>query len=127
GRYTFRVSGIDRAGNRTVVDRPIIVDRTITRVRWDRASFVPSSRQTAKATITLARRASLTVRVLRGDTVIRNGWSDKALRSGSPAGVGDGKATNGKVVRAGRYTIVVTAKSAIGVTSYRAAITVAAH
>ena len=46
GRYTFRVDGRDRAGNRTVVDRTILVDRTIRSVALDRQVVRSASRAT---------------------------------------------------------------------------------
>jgi len=126
GRYTFRIRGSDRAGNVTVVTRKVIVDRTITRVRWDRPTIVRSAGQLARATITLARDARITVRIVHGDRVVRDGWTDKLLRARSWTWAWDGRGTTGKLVPAGHYAIEVIATSAFGVTRYRAAITVVA-
>lgn len=125
GRYTFRVIGLDGAGNRTVRDRPFIVDRTITAVRWDRTTFRPAAKQTARATIRLARSAVVSVRILRGQKVIAKGWTNRSLRAGSTAWTWTGRTTAGKLAPAGAYVIEVTATSRIGLTRYRAAITVA--
>ena len=43
----FRVDGLDRAGNQTVVDRAILVDRTIRSVPW--AIVVRSTRRASAA------------------------------------------------------------------------------
>ena len=48
GRYTLRVRGADRAGNVTVRDLGVTVDRTIRSVTWSRTSFTPKARQTAR-------------------------------------------------------------------------------
>ena len=127
GRYLLRVDGLDRAGNRTVVDRRLIVDRTIRRVRWSAPSFAPSAKATARATIELARSARVTVRIVQGDRTVRRGWTTKALRAGSWAWTWDGRTTKGALAKPGRYQIVVTATSKIGVTRYTQDIVVAAH
>ncbi len=127
GRYLLRVDGLDRAGNRTVVDRRVIVDRTIRRVRWSTPSFAPSAKATARATIDLARSASVTVRIVQGNTTVRRGWTTKALRAGSWAWTWDGRTTKGTLAKPGRYQIVVTATSKIGITRYTQDVVVAAH
>jgi spore germination protein YaaH/flagellar hook assembly protein FlgD len=127
GRYTLRVAGLDRAGNRTELDRRVIVDRTIASVRWDRTTFRPSTKQTSRAVIRLARSATVSVRIKRGDALIRKGWTERALRAGSWGWTWDGRTAKGKLAPAGRYVIEVTARSRIGVTRFRAAVTVAVH
>ena len=41
GRYTYRVIGLDPAGNATTRDFPVSVDRTIASVAWSAGSFDP--------------------------------------------------------------------------------------
>ena len=48
GRYRLHVDGFDAAGNRTVRDGPVLVDRTIRAVRWSAASFDPRGKQTRR-------------------------------------------------------------------------------
>ena len=45
GRYTLRVRGYDRAGNQTIRDLTVRVDRTIRSVTWARSSFTPRAGQ----------------------------------------------------------------------------------
>ena len=59
GRYVARLDGRDRAGNRTIVDRTINVDRTIRSVRWSASAFDPRARQSSRVTYTLSRRATV--------------------------------------------------------------------
>ena len=42
--YTFRVDGRDKGGNRTIVDRPVLVDRTIRSVTWSDWLLRPAGR-----------------------------------------------------------------------------------
>ncbi len=67
GRYLFRVRGLDRAGNQTVRDLTVLVDRTIKSLTWAHPSFVPTSGQTDRATLILHRPATVTRRDLPGD------------------------------------------------------------
>ena len=48
GRYTFRVWGLDRAGNSSLRDLTVRVDRTIRSLTLSRSSFIPAAGQKAR-------------------------------------------------------------------------------
>jgi flagellar hook assembly protein FlgD len=118
GRYTFRVAGLDRAGNRTIRDLAITVDRTIRSVRWSRGSFAPKVRQTARLAFWLGRPARVTVTILQGATVVRTIWTAKAFGAGSHGWTWDGRTAAGALVRPATYRVVVHAVSSVGTSSF---------
>jgi spore germination protein YaaH/flagellar hook assembly protein FlgD len=118
GRYVFRVWGLDRAGNQTLRDLPITVDRTIRRVTWSRASFVPSRGQTATVSFALARAASVSVAIDRAGTVVRGIWKAKPLAAGSYTWTWNGRTSSGALLAPGTYRVSVTAGSSIGSSTF---------
>jgi spore germination protein YaaH/flagellar hook assembly protein FlgD len=118
GRYIFRVWGLDRAGNQTLRDLPITVDRTIRRVTWSRASFVPSRGQTATVSFALARAASVSVAIDRAGTVVRGIWKAKPLAAGSYTWTWNGRTSSGTLLAPGTYRVSVTAGSSIGSSTF---------
>jgi len=127
GRYTYRVDGRDHAGNRTVVDRAILVDRTIAALRWTDPSFDPRAKQTSRAVINLRRSARITVAVYRGATLVRKVWTDRAAKAGATSWTWNGRTSAGAYVKPGSYSIVVHAKSRFGTTGFSRTVTVEAH
>ena len=127
GRYTFLVDGRDRVGNRTVVPRTVLVDRTIRSVRWSAASFDPRAKATDRAAFVLRRSATVSVAIYRGSTLIRKVWTAKALKAGTYRWTWDGRTAAGKLVKPGDYRIQVTATSRIGLTHYSRGVTVLVH
>src|SRR5204863_9546647 len=83
GRYTIRVAGLDRAGNRTSRELPVTVDRTIRSVTWSRSSFTPKLGQRARVTFSLRRAARVTLSILQGSALVRTVWTTKSLDAGS--------------------------------------------
>jgi spore germination protein YaaH/flagellar hook assembly protein FlgD len=127
GRYTVRVEGRDRAGNRTAIDRRVLVDRTILSVAWNDGSFDPRAGDTSRAFIRLRRPAVIDVGIYRGTTQIRPVWSDKSLAAGTYTWTWNGRDSTGAVVAPGTYRIRVTATSWIGTTWYVRNVVVEAH
>jgi flagellar hook assembly protein FlgD len=127
GRYTVRVEGRDRAGNRTAIDRRVLVDRTILSVAWNDGSFDPRAGGTSRAFIRLRRPAVIDVGIYRGTTQIRPVWSDKSLAAGTYTWTWNGRDSTGAVVAPGTYRIRVTATSWIGTTWYVRNVVVEAH
>ncbi len=127
GRYTFRVDGLDRAGNRTVVERRILVDGTIKSVRWTDGSFDPRARQTSQAVIAFRRAARVDVGIYRGSTLIRRVWTNRSLKASTYHWTWTGKTTAGAYVQPGTYTIMVTATSKFGTTRFSRSVTVQVH
>lgn len=125
-RYTFQVVGFDRAGNQTVSQRPVSVDRTIRSVIWSRSSFIPRAGQKARVTFILARPATVTVAIYQGSTRIATVWSARALAGGSYGWTWTGKTASGAFVRPGVYTALIDATSWVGRSTFTRSITVKA-
>ena len=78
GRYTYRVDGRDRAANRSVVDRSLLVDRTLKAHRWSDSSFDPRDRESSRMTVSLRRSADVTATIYLGSSIVRRIWSDRS-------------------------------------------------
>ena len=126
-RYTFRVSGLDRAGNGTTVQRTVDVDRTIRSVTWARARFAPAAGQKDKLTIVLRRAARVTVSIYQGSTLVRRVWASRQLAAGTATWTWDGRNATGALVRPGSYKVSVDATSRIGWSRYTRGVTVTAR
>ena len=124
GRYTLRVWGLDHAGNSTIRDLVVRVDRTIRSVTWSRSSFNPRTGQKARVAFTLGRPAVVTISIRQGSTVVRGIWQGKSLGAGSTAWTWNGRTPAGVLVAPGTYTAVVTAVSWIGSSSFTRSIVV---
>jgi spore germination protein YaaH/flagellar hook assembly protein FlgD len=113
GRYTLRVRGDDRAGNRTIRTMTVRVDRTIRSVTWSLPSFV-RGRQAARVSFALSRAASVTIAIYSGATLVRRIWQDRALSAGHHGWTWNGRTSAGALLKPGTYRAVVTARSWIG-------------
>ncbi|HEX2470437.1 MAG TPA: glycosyl hydrolase family 18 protein [Candidatus Limnocylindrales bacterium] len=127
GRYTYQVDGRDRAGNRTVANKTILVDRTIRSIRWTDSSFDPRAGQRSQVRIDIRRAAVLTVRIYRGSTLVRTVWTDRSFAAGVHAWNWNGRTAAGAYVSPGTYRVVVWAKSWIGTTWSARSVVVQAH
>ena len=113
-RYVFRVEGTDPAGNRTVTDISVRVDRTMRSLVWRSPAFRPKSIQRDRLTFNLSRSAKVTVRIYRGTTLVRTIWTDRTLTAGLHGWTWDGRTSSGARVAAGTYVAIVDATSRIG-------------
>jgi spore germination protein YaaH/flagellar hook assembly protein FlgD len=127
GRYTYRVDGRDRAGNRTVVDRMILVDRTIKSVLWSDGSFDPRAGQRSHASIVLRRAARITVGIYHGNTLVRRIWTARSLAAGTYGWTWNGRDASGAYVAPGTYRILLSATSWVGTTWYARNVSVQVH
>jgi spore germination protein YaaH/flagellar hook assembly protein FlgD len=125
--YTFRVDGRDKGGNRTIVDRPVLVDRTIRSVTWSDGSFDPRAGQHSRASIVLRRAAVISVAIYRGNTLVKRVWTAKSLGAGTYTHTWDGRMATGSFAASGTYRIRVTAGSWIGTTWYSRNVVVETH
>jgi hypothetical protein len=114
GRYTYRIDGYDLAGNRTIRDMTVAVDRTIRSLGWSSSSFRPSSGGSSRIEFGLARAARVTVAIYQGHTLVRSIWVDRSLAAGSYHWTWNGRTAANRLVAPGHYTAVVTATSWIG-------------
>ena len=118
GRYTFRVDVKDAAGNRTVVNRTVTVDRTAGFLRWSR-SFYPQDRDTllptSRVSFSLTRTATTTLRLYDASGVlVRTVWTNRVLAAGTRSWTWNGRLADGTYVPQGRYTARLTVTSALG-------------
>lgn len=127
GPYTYRVDARDKGGNRTVVDRRILVDRTIRSVRWSSGSFDPRAGERSRASVVLRRPAVITVAIYRGTALVKRVWTNTSLAAGTYTHTWDGRNAARALVAPGTYRILVTATSWIGTTSYARNVVVEAH
>jgi flagellar hook assembly protein FlgD len=118
GSYTFRVTGRDAAGNAVTKNATVVVDRTLSTVRWSRAAFYPHDGDAllpnAKATFTLKRAARVSVGIYSGATLVRTVWTNRSLAAGSYGWTWDGRNAAGAFVPRGTYSVRVTAVSPYG-------------
>jgi hypothetical protein len=118
GRYTFRVTVKDAAGNRTVVNRTITVDRTAGFLRWSR-SFHPqdgdSLLPTSRLSFVLTRTATTTLRLYDAKGALaRTVWTNRVLAAGTRTWTWNGRLADGSYVPQGGYTARLTVTSALG-------------
>ena len=114
GRYTFRVKGLDRAGNQTIREMIVRVDRTIRSLTWARSAFTPKAGQKDRLTFVLRRKATVTVAIYQGSTLVRRIWTGRALPAGTYGWTWSGKTAAGAFVKPGTYRVIVDATSSIG-------------
>jgi spore germination protein YaaH/flagellar hook assembly protein FlgD len=126
GRYTFRVKGLDRAGNLTIREMIVRVDRTIRSLTWARSAFTPKAGQKDRLTFVLRRKATVTVAIYQGSTLVRRIWTGRALPAGTYGWTWSGKTAAGAFVKPGTYRVIVDATSSIGPSRFARAVTVRA-
>jgi len=127
GTYLYRVNGRDRAGNLRIVDTSFVLDDTIKLHTWSDTSFDPRAGQTSRLTVTLRRSATVTATIYAGTTKVRTIWSGKALAAGIHHWTWSGKTSSGAYVKAGKYRVLVAAKSRYGTTYWTRYLTVQVH
>jgi flagellar hook assembly protein FlgD len=128
GRYRYRVDLRDAAGNRTVVDSTVTIDRTAGLLRWSR-DFYPqdgdSLAPTSVISFKLVRKATTTLRILDGaGTVVRSAWTNRVLGAGTRSWTWNGKSAAGTYVAPGRYVAQLTTTTSLGTTTLVRSLTV---
>ena len=126
GPYTFRLDGVDLAGNGTVRQMPVLVDRTIGSLTWAKSWVKPKGGQTDRVSFTLIRPATVTVAIYQGTTLVRRIWTDKASPAGTFSWSWNGRNGHRELVAPGTYTASITATSGIGVSRLTRTVTVKA-
>ncbi|HEY8631930.1 MAG TPA: glycosyl hydrolase family 18 protein, partial [Candidatus Limnocylindrales bacterium] len=118
GRYTYRVAGRDAAGNATARSIAVVVDRTLSTLRWSPTLFYPQDGDalaaTSKATFSLTRPATVDLAVYQGATLIRTVLTNRLLGAGLHPWTWNGRNAAGAFVPPGRYTLRVAATTALG-------------
>ena len=121
----------DALANRATARVPLVVDRTVGALRWDRTAFSPQDGDrilsTATVAVRVARAARLTLRILdAAGTEVRAAWRDRAFTAGTAAWRWDGRAADGAWAPPGRYVAELTAVGPYGTTVLRRSIVAAA-
>jgi flagellar hook assembly protein FlgD len=124
GRYTLRVIGLDRAGNKTSRYLGITVDRTIKSLSWAHSSFTPRAGAKDRFTMVLRRPATVTVAIYQDSTLVRTIWTGRRLTAGTYGWTWSGKTAAGASVKPGTYKVVVQATSWIGLSRFVRGVTV---
>ena len=119
GTYSYRVSGRDAAGNLTTSVGWVVVDRTLSALRWSTSLFFPQDgdllARSSRASFKLARAAKVSIGIYHGSTNVRTIWTNRALVAGSYGWTWNGRNAAGVLVPTGRYTVRVVATTALGV------------
>ena len=119
GSYTIQVSGRDAAGNASTRDHTVVVDRTV-RLSKTGSRFFPHDGDALAPSTTLswalARSATVTVQVFRGDRIVRTPIGGRARAAGTYSWTWNGKDATGAYLPRGFYTIRLTATSSVGTT-----------
>jgi len=126
GIYSFRLDGLDAAGNGKVELLPVLVDRTIGDITWADRSFIPASGETDRLSLRLIRAATVSVSIYQGKTVVRRVWIDKPMEHGTWTWKWNGLNGHRELVEPGVYTASVTTTTAIGVSHLTRTVTVKA-
>jgi flagellar hook assembly protein FlgD len=126
GIYSFRLDGVDAAGNGTVQLLPVLVDRTIRNITWAQKSFKPGEDQKDRLSLELTRAATVSVSIYQGKTLVRRVWVDKAMERGTWTWAWNGRNGHRELVEPGVYTASVTTTTAIGVSHLTRTVTVKA-
>jgi len=124
--YSFRLDGVDAAGNGTVLQTPVLVDRTIGNITWARAWFKPKLGQTDRLSLKLTRPAVVSVSIYQGKTLIRRIWIDRTMERGTWTWAWNGRNGHRELVEPGVYTASVSATSPFGVSRLTRTVTVRA-
>jgi spore germination protein YaaH/flagellar hook assembly protein FlgD len=118
GTYSFRVSGRDAAGNASSRATAVVVDRTLSTLRWNRSPFYPQDGDalaaSSKVTFSLNRAAVVSLGIYSGSTLVRTIWTSRSLAAGAHGWTWNGRTAAGAAVPPGVYQVRVTATSALG-------------
>jgi spore germination protein YaaH/flagellar hook assembly protein FlgD len=121
GHYTLSIGVRDPAGNLTVRNVLVLVDRTAGYLRWSPSLFYPQDGDrlapAATASFRLARTATTTLRIYDASgAFVRTLWADRSLRAGTWWATWNGRNASGSMVPRGRYRLILTARSLLGTT-----------
>jgi flagellar hook assembly protein FlgD len=128
GTYSARLTGRDAAGNVSVVAARVVVDRTLSTLRWASSSFFPGDGDGLAArsaiSVKLARPAVMTGAIYSGAKLVRTFWSKTSLGAGARSWTWDGRNATGAFVAPGTYEARVTATTSLGTTTLTRAVLV---
>ena len=126
GRLAVEIALRDLAGNGAQSRRFVVVDRTLGFPKVRPQICSPNGdgvRDTVAVAFTLTRRATVTLALVRGETVLRTVQAGE-LPAGPQSVTWDGIVAGGAYADSGKYRLRVTAQGSIGVTSVSEPLTV---
>jgi hypothetical protein len=126
GRWRWEVEATDMSGRRTRMERSFRVNKTLGHLRLSASRMWVRPRRGGRlvASVRLTRRARLDVAVLAGDGHVRRVLFRGELGAASHAWRWNGRTGAGQLVRAGVYTIRVTARNELGAVGLRRSVRV---
>jgi Phosphodiester glycosidase len=126
GRWRWEVEATDMSGRRTRMERSFRVNTTLGHLRLSRSRMWVRPRRGGRlvASVSLTRTARLEVAVLAADGRVRRVLFRGERGAARHAWRWDGRAGAGRVVKAGIYTIRVTARNELGAVSLRRSVRV---
>jgi len=114
GRYRYRIFTDDKAGNRTIVDRPVAIDKTIVSLTWSSSRFRRGT--SATATYRIRGAARVTLAIYKGNTLVRTVYTNRSVPAGTYSWKWNGRDQNGVLLARGTYKAQITVTSSIATT-----------
>ena len=81
GRYRYRIYTDDKAGNRTIVDRTVAIDKTIVSLTWSSSRVRRGTAVTA--TYKLRGQGKVTLGIYQGTTEVRRAYTERSVAAGT--------------------------------------------
>jgi len=122
GRYRYRIFTDDKAGNRTIVDRPVVIDKTLASLTWSSSRVRRGT--TVTATYRLRGAARVTLAIYKGTTEVRRAYTERSVAAGTYSWSWNGRDQNGVLLPRGSYKAVITATSSLATTKLSRSVTV---
>jgi spore germination protein YaaH/flagellar hook assembly protein FlgD len=122
GRYRYRIYTDDRAGNRRIVDRLVVIDKTLVSLTW--SSSRVRRGVSVSATYKLRGAAKVTLAIYSGTTEVRRAFTARSVAAGTYSWRWDGRDKNGVLLPRGTYKAVISATSALATTKLSRSVTV---
>jgi flagellar hook assembly protein FlgD len=122
GRYLYRVFVDDKAGNRTVVDRTVAIDKTIVSLVWSSSRVKRGTSVTA--TYKLRGSARVTLAIYKGSVEVRRAYTERSVVAGTYSWRWNGRDQSGVLLPKGVYKAVIIVTSSIATTRLSRGVTV---
>ena len=122
GRYRYRILADDRAGNRTVVDRTVVIDKTIVSLVWSSSRVKRGTSVTA--TYKLRGSARVTLAIYKGSVEVRRAYTERSVVAGTYSWRWNGRDQSGVLLPKGVYKAVIIVTSSLATTRLSRGVTV---
>ena len=122
GKYRYRIVSYDKAGNQTLVERPVAIDKTIVSLTWSSSRVRRGT--TVTATYKLRGSARVTLAIYKGTTEVRRAYTERSVVAGTYGWKWNGRDQNGVLLPRGTYRAQITVTSSIATTKLSRSVTV---